>query len=54
VIAPTGFTVDTRLAPGFWVTLLGLALVALGSAFGATCPRDAGVSAPDPAAADAG
>ena len=31
--------VDTELAAGFWLTLLGLVLVALGSAFGARRPR---------------
>lgn len=40
VVAPVpSFTADIHLAPGFWVTLLGLALVALGSAFGAARAR---------------
>ena len=30
--------VDVELATGFWVTLLGLVLIALGAAFGATRP----------------
>lgn len=40
VVAPLpSFTADIHLAPGFWLTLLGLALVALGSAFGAARAR---------------
>ena len=40
IVAPVpSFTAATHLAPGFWVTLLGLALVALGSAFGAARAR---------------
>ncbi|HEU5037593.1 MAG TPA: hypothetical protein VFT70_11345 [Nocardioides sp.] len=40
VVTPVpGWTVDVELAPGFWWTLLGLALMALGSAFGATRAR---------------
>ena len=40
VVAPVpSFTADVELAPGFWITLLGLALVALGSGFGAARAR---------------
>ena len=40
VVAPVpSFTADVHLAPGFWVTLVGLSLVALGSAFGAARAR---------------
>ena len=39
LVLPSGLMVETGLEPGFWATLLGLALVAPGSAFGATRPR---------------
>jgi hypothetical protein len=39
LVLPSGLMIETGLEPGFWVTLLGLALVALGSAFGAARPR---------------
>lgn len=40
VVTPTpSLEVSTTLAAGFWWTLLGLALIALGSAFGATRDR---------------
>ena len=39
LVLPSGLMVETGLEPGFWLTLLGLALVALGAAFGAARPR---------------
>jgi hypothetical protein len=42
VVVPSGVVVEAELAAGFWWTLAGLALVALGSGFGATRARCSG------------